>query len=235
VVLKALLEAGALHGDTMTITGKTMAENLKDVVIPEGQDVVHGADNAFNPTGGLTIVRGNLAPFGGVVKTAGMNKLKHTGPARVFDSEEATMSAVQAQLIKRGDVVVIRYEGPKGGPGMREMLGVTSAIVGQGLGYDVALLTDGRFSGATHGLMVGHVSPEAFDGGPIALVQDGDIVTVDAETNALKMDVSDKELERRRALWTQPKRHLSGVLGKYAAQVGPAHLGAVTHAGPERK
>ncbi len=235
VVLKALLDAGALHGDTLTITGKTMAENLKNVVIPEGQDVVHGADAAFNPTGGLTVVRGNLAPFGGVVKTAGMKKLKHTGPARVFDGEEATMAAVQAQQIKRGDVVVIRYEGPKGGPGMREMLGVTSAIVGQGLGYDVALLTDGRFSGATHGLMVGHVCPEAFDGGPIALVQDGDIVTVDAEANALTMDVSDEELERRRALWKQPKRHLSGVLGKYAAQVGPAHLGAVTHAGPPKE
>ncbi len=234
VVLKAMLDAGVLHGDVMTITGKTMAENLKDVVVPPDQDVVHTADRAFSPTGGLTIVRGNLAPHGGVIKTAGVKKVVHTGPARVFDSEEATMAAVQAREIVRGDVVVIRYEGPKGGPGMREMLGVTSAIVGQGLGYDVALLTDGRFSGATHGLMVGHVCPEAFDGGPIALIKDGDIVTVDANTNSLTFDISDDELAARRANWEPPKRHLSGVLAKYAAQVGPASKGAVTHPGPAK-
>jgi dihydroxy-acid dehydratase len=234
VVLKAMLDAGVLHGDVMTITGKTMAENLKDVVIPSGQDVVHSADAAFSPTGGLTIVRGNLAPNGGVIKVAGVKKLLHTGPARVFDSEEATMAAVQAREIKRGDVVVIRYEGPKGGPGMREMLGVTSAIVGQGLGYDVALLTDGRFSGATHGLMVGHVCPEAYDGGAIALIRDGDIVTVDAENNALTVELSDQELATRRNAWQPPKRHLAGVLGKYAAQVGQASRGAVTHPGPAK-
>jgi len=234
VVLKAMLDAGVLHGDVMTITGKTMAENLKDIVIPEGQDVVHSGDAAFSPTGGLTIVRGNLAPHGGVIKTAGVKKLVHTGPAKVFDSEEATMAAVQAREIVRGDVVVIRYEGPKGGPGMREMLGVTSAIVGQGLGYDVALLTDGRFSGATHGLMVGHVCPEAFDGGPIALIENGDVVTVNADTNALTVDLTDEELAARKAKWQAPKRHLSGALGKYAAQVGPASRGAVTHAGPAK-
>jgi dihydroxy-acid dehydratase len=234
VVLKAMLDAGVLHGDVMTITGKTMAENLKDIVIPGGQDVVHSVDGAFSPTGGLAIVRGNLAPHGGVIKTAGVKKLAHTGPAKVFDSEEATMAAVQARQIQRGDVVVIRYEGPKGGPGMREMLGVTSAIVGQGLGYDVALLTDGRFSGATHGLMVGHVCPEAFDGGPIALIQDGDIVTVDAGNNALTVELTDQELSTRKAAWQPPKRHLSGALGKYAAQVGPASRGAVTHEGPAK-
>lgn len=232
VVLKAMLDAGVLHGDVLTITGKTMAENLKDVVIPTGQDVVHSADAAFSPTGGLAVVRGNLAPEGGVIKTAGVKKLAHTGPAKVFDSEEAAMAAVQAREIVRGDVLVIRYEGPKGGPGMREMLGVTSAIVGQGLGYDVALLTDGRFSGATHGLMVGHVCPEAYEGGTIALVREGDVVTVDAENSSLTVDVSEEELASRKAAWSAPKRSLSGALGKYAAQVGPASRGAVTHSGP---
>lgn len=234
VVLRALLDAGVLHGDAMTVTGKTMAENLEGIVIPFGQDVVHSPDAAFSPTGGLTIVRGNLAPNGGVIKTAGVKKLVHTGPARVFDSEEAAMAAVQARLIHRGDVLVIRYEGPRGGPGMREMLGVTSAIVGQGLGYDVALLTDGRFSGATHGLMVGHVCPEAFDGGPISLIHDGDVVTVDADANALTVALSEDELAARRSAWTPPKRRLWGALGKYADQVGPASRGAVTHAGPCR-
>ena len=228
VVLRALLDAGCLHGDCITITGKTMAENLADVVIPEGQDVVHSAGQAFYPTGGLAIVRGNLAPDGGVVKTTGVTNLSHTGPARVFDSEEAAMAAVQARRIVAGDVVVIRYEGPKGGPGMREMLGVTSAIVGQGLGYSVALLTDGRFSGATRGLMVGHVGPEAWDGGPIALVKDGDVVTVDAVAGVLSFEISDQELALRAAAWTRPERKISGALAKYAALVGPASKGAVT-------
>jgi len=235
VVLKAMLDAGVLHGDVMTITGKTMAENLKDVVVPTDQDVVVSHLNPVSPTGGLAIVRGNLAPDGGVIKTTGVKRLALTGPARVFDGEEATMAAVQARQIQRGDIVVIRYEGPKGGPGMREMLGVTSAIVGQGLGYDVALLTDGRFSGATRGLMCGHVSPEAFDGGPIALIQDGDIVTMDAENGILSFEVSDEELQRRKAAWQPPKQALVGVLHKYVNQVGPAHLGAVTHPGPEVK
>lgn len=229
-VLKSMLDAGCLHGDCITINGKTMAENLKDVVIPTGQEVVRTLENAVAPTGGLAIVRGNLAPDGGVIKTAGVKKLSQTGPARVFDCEEDTMAAVQRREIQRGDIVVIRYEGPKGGPGMREMLGVTAAIVGQGLGYDVALLTDGRFSGATRGLMVGHVGPEAMDGGPIALVRNGDIITLDAERGILSVDLSDEELARRKAEWKPIEpRYTMGALAKYARTVGPASRGAVTH------
>ncbi len=228
VVLKALLDAGCLHGDCLTVNGKTMAENLEGIEIPEGQDVVRPHTSAFYPTGGLAILKGNLAPDGGVVKTTGVTNLSHTGPARCFDSEELAMAAVQRREVVAGDVVVIRYEGPKGGPGMREMLGVTSAIVGQGLGYDVALLTDGRFSGATRGLMVGHVGPEAYDGGPIALVRDGDQITVDARTGEISIAVTDEELAKRRADWVAPERVLTGVLKKYAAQVGPAANGAVT-------
>jgi dihydroxy-acid dehydratase len=228
VVLRALLDAGCLHGDCLTVNGKTMAENLEGIEIPEGQDVVHPHTSAFYPTGGLAILKGNLAPDGGVVKTTGVSNLSHTGPARCFDSEELAMAAVQRREVVAGDVVVIRYEGPKGGPGMREMLGVTSAIVGQGLGYEVALLTDGRFSGATRGLMVGHVGPEAYDGGPIALVRDGDQITVDATTGEIAIAVTDEELEKRRAEWVAPERVLTGVLKKYAAQVGPAATGAVT-------
>jgi len=228
VVLKALLDAGCLHGDCLTVNGKTMAENLEGIEIPEGQDVVHPHTSAFYPTGGLAILKGNLAPAGGVVKTTGVTNLSHTGPARCFDSEELAMAAVQRREVVAGDVVVIRYEGPKGGPGMREMLGVTSAIVGQGLGYEVALLTDGRFSGATRGLMVGHVGPEAYDGGPIALVRDGDQITVDATTGEISVAVTEEALATRRADWVAPERKLSGVLKKYAAQVGPACSGAVT-------
>jgi dihydroxy-acid dehydratase len=229
-VLKAMLDAGCLHGDCITINGKTMAENLADVVIPEGQEVVRTMANPVAPTGGLAIVRGNLAPDGGVIKTAGVKKLAHTGPARVFDCEEDTMAAVQRREILAGDVVVIRYEGPKGGPGMREMLGVTAAIVGQGLGYDVALLTDGRFSGATRGLMVGHVCPEAMDGGPIALVRDGDTVTVDADQGLLQIHISDEEMAARKAAWKPIEtRYHKGALAKYARTVGPASKGAVTH------
>lgn len=227
VVLKALLDGGFLHGDCLTVNGKTMAENLATVRIPDGE-VVRPTSDPFSEHGGLVIVRGNLAPDGGVVKTTGLKNFRHVGPARVFDGEEATMRAVQSREIKAGDVVVIRYEGPKGGPGMREMLGVTSAIVGQGLGYSVALLTDGRFSGATRGLMVGHVGPEAQDGGPIALIQDGDIVTLDAEIGALSMAVSKEELATRRSAWVAPALESRGALGKYAKLVGPAHLGAVT-------
>lgn len=232
-VLKALLDAGCLHGDCLTITGNTMTENLKDVVVKEGQDVVVTHEHPVSSHGGLAVVRGNLATNGGVVKTAGVKLLRRTGSARVFDSEEAAMTAVQARQIKSGDVVVIRYEGPKGGPGMREMLGVTAAIVGQGLGYEVALVTDGRFSGATQGLMVGHVCPEAVDGGLIALVQDGDVITVDAEAGILNVDLTDEEIARRRAVWTPPQRRLSGVFEKYAKSVGPASRGAVTHSGKQ--
>lgn len=228
VVLKALLEAGCLHGDCMTVTGRTMAENLADVKMPDG-NVVRSTFAPLGDSGGLVAVFGNLAPDGGVIKTAGVKNLSLTGPARVFDSEDTAMAAVQNREIVAGDVIVIRYEGPKGGPGMREMLGVTSALVGQGLGNDVALLTDGRFSGATKGLMVGHVCPEASECGPIALVQDGDIVTVDAATFTLSMDVTEEELERRRAAWVKPAaRYSKGVLAKYARSVGSAHLGAIT-------
>ncbi|HWD38185.1 MAG TPA: dihydroxy-acid dehydratase, partial [Fimbriimonas sp.] len=185
-VLRSMLDAGALHGHCLTITGQTLEETLKEVKIPDGQEVVRTTANAVDSHGGLAIVRGNLAANGGVVKTTGVKKLSHTGPARVFDCEEDAMAAVQRREIQRGDVVVIRYEGPKGGPGMREMLGVTSAIVGQGLGYDVALLTDGRFSGATRGLMVGHVCPEALDGGPLARIQNGDEITLDVDKGLLQ-------------------------------------------------
>ncbi|RYG39349.1 dihydroxy-acid dehydratase [bacterium] len=228
-VLRAMLDAGVLHGDVMTVTGKTMAENLADVVVPEGQDVVRTMANPVDEHGGLAILRGNLAPEGSVSKTTGVTRLRHVGPARCFDREEDAMAAVQKREIKSGDTVVIRYEGPKGGPGMREMLGVTSAIVGQGLGYEVALLTDGRFSGATRGLMVGHVGPEAMDGGPIALIQDGDIVTVDAEAGILSVDLTDEELAARREAWTPIEpRYKKGVLAKYARIVGPACKGALT-------
>lgn len=229
-VLKVLFEAGLLHGDCLTVTGKTMAECLSDVPMPPLGQVVRAVDQPLHPTGGLVAVYGNLAPNGGVVKTAGVKKLVHTGPARVFDSEEEAMAAVQANSIQPGEVLVIRYEGPKGGPGMREMLGVTAALVGQGLGDSVALLTDGRFSGATKGLMVGHVCPEAVDGGPIAFVQDGDEVTVDAELFRLDFQIDPAELLRRKANWTPPEMVApGGALRRYARTVSSAHLGAVTH------
>ncbi len=228
-VLKALLDAGCLHGDALCVNGRTMDANLAAVEIPADQDVVFRADQPLSPTGGLVVLRGNLAPEGGVMKTTGVSKTRHQGPARVFDSEEAAMAAVQARQIQKGDVVVIRYEGPTGGPGMREMLGVTAAIVGQGLGYDVALMTDGRFSGATRGLMVGHIGPEAQRGGPIALIQDGDPITLDVETRELSVALSDEVLEQRRQNWSAPKRDVRGALARYAKLVGPACDGAVTH------
>jgi dihydroxy-acid dehydratase len=228
-IMKVLLDAGFLHGDILTVTGKTLAENIKDVVLPTGQDVILPIARALAPDGGLRIMRGNLAPEGCVIKTAGVKKLIHRGPVRVFDGEDACMAAVQAQQIQKGDVVAIRYEGPKGGPGMREMLAVTAAIVGQGLGYDVCLLTDGRFSGATRGLMVGHVAPEAMVGGPIALLRDGDIVSIDAKAGKINVEVDDAELARRRAEWVAPKPHYTtGALAKYAKLVGSAADGAVT-------
>jgi dihydroxy-acid dehydratase len=232
VVLKLLLDAGLLHGDCLTVTGRTMAENLAGVTFPENQEVVRPLDRPLSPTGGLAILRGNLAPEGGVVKVAGVKRLVHRGPARVFDGEEAAFAAVERREIKPGDVVVIRYEGPKGGPGMREMLAVTAALVGQGLGEEIALVTDGRFSGATHGLMVGHVGPEAQVGGPIAALRDGDIILVDAERGRLEVELDDAELRRRLADWRPPTpRYPGGVLYKYAQLVGPACEGAVTHPG----
>ncbi len=230
VILKVLLDAGLIHGDCMTVTGKTMRENLKDVVLPGGQDVVVPVEKAISPNGGLRILKGNLAAEGCVIKITGVKKLQHRGPARCFDSEQDAMKAVQSLQIKKGDVVIIRYEGPKGGPGMREMLAVTAAIVGQGLGYDTCLITDGRFSGGTRGLCIGHVGPEAQVGGNIALVRDGDIVDVDAEKGTITVELSDAELAQRRKSW-KPKAPLytHGALAKYAKMVGPACNGAVTH------
>jgi dihydroxy-acid dehydratase len=231
VILKALLEAGLLHGDCLTVTGKSHAENLKDIKVPgKEQDVLKPVSEPIRETGGLKLLRGNFAPEGAVIKVAGLKKLQHKGPARCFDGEEACMAAVQAQEIKKGDVVIIRYEGPKGGPGMREMLAVTAAIVGQGHGYDVCLITDGRFSGGTRGLCIGHVGPEAQVGGPIALVQDGDILSIDAEAGSITLEVGKDELERRKAQWKpRDNGYPRGVLAKYAKLVGPAGKGAVTH------
>ncbi len=230
VILKVLLDAGLIHGDCMTVTGKTMRENLKDVVLPGGQDVVVPVEKAISPNGGLRILKGNLAREGCVIKITGVKKLQHRGPAKCFDSEQDAMKAVQSLQIKKGDVVIIRYEGPKGGPGMREMLAVTAAIVGQGLGYDTCLITDGRFSGGTRGLCIGHVGPEAQVGGNIALVRDGDMVTVDAEKGTIDVELSDEELALRRKQW-KPKApmYTHGALAKYAKLVGPACDGAVTH------
>ena len=235
VVMKTLLDAGLLHGDALTVTGKTVRENLKDVKNAEqlaDQDVVHAAAKPIRSTGGMVVVRGNLAPEGGVVKVANVSRLRHVGPARVFDSEEVCAAAVAQRQIVKGDVVVIRYEGPQGGPGMREMLAVTATITGQGLGYDVALITDGRFSGATRGLMVGHVGPEAWVGGPIAILRDGDMITLDATdplNGILSVDLSDAEIQARLAAWVRPQPNFtSGALAKYAKLVGPACDGAVT-------
>jgi dihydroxy-acid dehydratase len=229
LVAQRLLEAGLLHGDTPTVTGKTLAEEAAQARETKGQEVVRPLDNPLKATGGLVILRGNLAPDGCVVKLAGHERLFHRGPARVFDSEEACFAAVKARAIQPGDVVVIRYEGPAGGPGMREMLHVTASLVGEGLGDEVALITDGRFSGATHGLMVGHIAPEAFRGGPIAHVRDGDPVVVDVENRQLNVEVPDEELARRAADWSQPEpRYTSGVFAKYAAAVGSASEGAIT-------
>jgi dihydroxy-acid dehydratase len=232
VILKALLEAGLLHGDCLTVSGKTLAENLADVVIPAAQDVVVPATCPISPTGGLKILYGNLAPEGAVVKVAGLTRRVHRGPAKVFNGEEAAFAAIENREIVAGDTVVIRYEGPKGGPGMREMLSVTAALYGQNLGQDVALITDGRFSGGTRGLCVGHVGPEAFAGGPIGLIQNGDMIVVDAEKGELSVELSDAELAARKAQWKAPKlAYERGILWKYAQEVGSAAMGAVTHPG----
>ncbi len=229
LLAKRLLDAGKLHGNAMTVTGLSLAEEAAKAVETPGQDVVLPVDRPLKATGGLVILRGNLAPDGCVIKVAGHERLRHTGPARVFEREEDAFAAVSAQSINPGDVVVIRNEGPKGGPGMREMLGVTAALVGEGLGETVALLTDGRFSGATRGLMAGHVSPEAAVGGPIGLVREGDTITFDIPNRRLELRVDDAELGRRRALWSAPApRYTSGVFAKYARLVSSASEGAVT-------
>jgi dihydroxy-acid dehydratase len=230
-VLKILLNHGVLHGDCLTITGRTWAEQLATVpdTPPAGQDVIRPWENPVYPQGHLAILRGNLATEGAVAKVSGIKRTAMTGPARVFDSEESCSEAILAGRIRAGDVVVIRYEGPKGGPGMREMLSPTSAIIGAGLGDQVGLITDGRFSGGTYGLVVGHVSPEAAVGGAIALVQEGDMITIDAQECRLHLHVSDEELAQRRAQWQPPApRYTRGVLAKYAQLVSGSHLGAVT-------
>jgi dihydroxy-acid dehydratase len=232
VILKTLLDNGLLHGHCMTVTGKTMAENLKDVVFPTDQDVVVPANTPLSPTGGVVGLHGNLAPDGALVKVAGMKNLRFEGTALCFDSEEEAFAAVQERAYKAGDVIVIRYEGPRGGPGMREMLSTTAAIYGQGMGEHVALITDGRFSGGTRGFCVGHVGPEAALGGPIALLRNGDRIIIDAEAGTITMDLPEAQLEARREAW-QPRRtdYQSGAIWKFAQQVGPAYLGAVTHPG----
>ena len=228
---KRMIEAGLVNGASRTMTGRTIEEEVADAQEAPGQDVVVPVENALRDSGGLVILKGNLAPEGCVVKVAGYTRLEHSGPARVFDSEEQAMEAVQAGRIVAGDVVVIRYEGPKGGPGMREMLGVTAALVGQGLGESVALLTDGRFSGATRGLMAGHVAPEAAHGGPIAALREGDTITFDIESRTLNVDLTPEEVESRLREWTEPEpRYATGVMAKYAALVSSASEGAVTDA-----
>ena len=229
VVMKELLNSGLLHGEVMTVTGKTLAENLQDFDGQPDSRVIYPVSSPRSPTGGLVILKGNLAPDGAVMKVAGTKHLNHEGPARVFDGERAAFEAVTRNEIKAGDVVVLRYEGPKGGPGMQEMLAVTGAIMGQGLGDNVMLLTDGRFSGATHGPMIGHVAPEAAVGGPIALVRDGDTITLDVEARELSVKVSDEEMARRRKEWNAPPPNYdSGVMAKYAKLVSSASRGAVT-------
>jgi len=229
LVLRRLEEGGLINGDARTVDGRTIAQVAESAVETPGQKVVTQLSKPLKPTGGLAILRGNLAPEGCVVKLAGHERLLHRGPARVFDSEEAAFEAVRARQIMAGDVVVIRYEGPVGGPGMREMLGVTGALVGEGLGDSVALITDGRFSGATHGLMVGHVAPEAARGGPIAALRDGDLIEIDVSDRELNVELSETEMTRRMQDWRRPAaRYPDGVFAKYAALVSSASEGAVT-------
>jgi dihydroxy-acid dehydratase len=229
LVARELLKGGLIHGETRNVDGRTLAEIAAAAVETPGQQVVVPMERPLKPVGGLTILRGSLAPEGCVVKLAGHERRHHRGPARVFDSEKECFEAVSARRIVAGDVVVIRYEGPVGGPGMQEMLSVTSALVGEGLGDTVALLTDGRFSGGTHGLMIGHVAPEAALGGPIALVEEGDEIVIDVDRKALDLNVDPKILAARAKRWTPPAPHYtSGVLAKYAALVSSASEGAVT-------
>jgi dihydroxy-acid dehydratase len=229
LVARELAKRELVHVGARTVDGRTLGEIADQVVETPGQPVVVSIDHPIKPSGGLAILRGNLSPDGCVVKLAGHERLSHRGPARVFDSEEDCFAAVKSRSIEAGDVVVIRYEGPAGGPGMREMLHVTAAIVGEGLGDEVALITDGRFSGATHGLMAGHVTPEAAHGGPIAIVQNGDMIEFDIEARELRVELSDDEIAARLAGWTAPApRYSTGVFAKYAALVSSASEGAVT-------
>lgn len=232
MLMKTLLDAGLLHGDCITVTGKTLRENLEGVVWRDDQQVIHPAAKPLSPTGGVVGLKGSLAPDGAIVKVAGLGKQQFRGPARVFDGEAACFEAVQNRDYKEGDVLIIRYEGPKGGPGMREMLSTTAAIYGQDMGDKVALITDGRFSGATRGFCIGHVGPEAQEGGPIGLIKDGDMISIDAVAGTIDLEVSEAELAERKKAW-KPRvtDYGSGALWKFAQQVGPAHLGAVTQPG----
>ena len=236
MLLKTLYEGGYIHGDCMTVTGKTMKENLKGIKFNPKQKVMRSYKNPLSPTGGVVGLKGNLAPEGAIVKVAGLKKLQFTGKARCFDNEESAMKAVQSRKYNDGDVIIIRYEGPVGGPGMREMLSTTSAIYGQGKGEKVALITDGRFSGATRGFCVGHVGPEAALGGPIGLLKNGDIIDIDAKKGTINVRLSKKELASRRRKWKAKKSDFgSGTLWKYAQTVGPAYLGAPTHPGKKKE
>jgi dihydroxy-acid dehydratase len=229
-LMKMLLDAGHLHGDCLTVTGKTVAENLANVqAYPEGQEIIRSLDNPIKKDSHLVVLRGNLAPEGAIAKITGKEGLKFTGKARVFHSEEDSLKGILDGTVVKNDVVVIRYEGPKGGPGMREMLSPTSAIVGKGLGEDVALITDGRFSGGSHGFVVGHITPEAYEGGPLAIVEDGDEITIDAVTKELAIAISQEEIENRLKKWEKPNpRYTRGVLAKFAKTVNSASYGAVT-------
>ncbi len=232
MLMKTLMAGGYLHGDCMTVTGKTLAENIDRVTWNPDQKVIYDVKTPITPTGGVVGLRGTLAPEGAIVKVAGMHRLQFEGPARVFDCEEDCFAAVEARLITEGEVLVIRYEGPKGGPGMREMLSTTAALYGLGMGEKVALITDGRFSGGTRGFCIGHVGPEAADGGPIALVENGDTIRIDAEAGTIDLIVDTPTLDARRAAWRpRVNDYQAGALWRYAQNVGPAHLGAVTHPG----
>ncbi|GGC99577.1 dihydroxy-acid dehydratase [Aquisalinus flavus] len=232
MLMRTMLDGGYLHGDCLTVTGKTLAENLEGVVFDETQKVIRPVSNPLSPTGGVVGLKGSLAPEGAIVKVAGMKNLKFRGPARVFNCEEDCFKAVEKREYEEGDVLVIRYEGPKGGPGMREMLSTTSAIYGQGMGDKVALITDGRFSGATRGFCIGHVGPEAFDGGPIGLLKDGDMIVIDAAEGTINVELSEDELaERRKSFTRKENMYASGALWKYTQTVGPAYLGACTQPG----
>jgi len=236
MLLKTLYDGGYIHGNCMTVTGKTMKENLKGIKFNPKQKVMRSFKNPLSPTGGVVGLKGNFAPDGAIVKVAGMDNLKFTGPARCFDCEEDAFIAVENKNYNDGDVIVIRYEGPKGGPGMREMLSTTAALYGQGKGDKVALVTDGRFSGGTRGFCIGHVGPEAADGGPIALIKDGDIISIDADAGTIEVDLTKEELSKRKKQWVKPKTdYNSGTLWKYSRQVGPARYGAVTHPGAKEE
>ena len=236
MLLRTLLDEGFINGDCLTVTGKSIAENISEVTFDGTQKVIYPANKPITKTGGVVGLKGNFAPDGAIVKVAGMDNLKFTGPARCFDCEEDAFIAVENKNYNDGDVIVIRYEGPKGGPGMREMLSTTAALYGQGKGDKVALVTDGRFSGGTRGFCIGHVGPEAADGGPIALIKDGDTISIDADSGTIEVDLTKEELSKRKKQWVKPKTdYNSGTLWKYSRQVGPARYGAVTHPGAKEE